>query len=101
MTKEKQEMLVLKSGAGEYYVLPEELLERGRVPAEYTAEVERVFAKANSDDVAGHLNFTKIEFKYLPIGTLVGASTAIGATFHNVGHNGDREMAAHSAGQLK
>jgi hypothetical protein len=63
-----KDMLVLKSEAGDYYVLPWEMLERGRIPADHTAEAERLFAATEGDDVAGHLNFTKIEFDFQTMG---------------------------------
>lgn len=92
MSTTPKDMLVLKNGAGEYFVLPQELLERGRVPAEHTAEAERVLAAAEADDVAGHLsiNFTKIEFRSVFVGTLVGGTTAIAAMFPNLAHNAIR-----------
>jgi hypothetical protein len=52
MTNAQTATLVFKDQAGEFYVLPMETLERGRVPAEHRAEVERLLAE--SDDVQGH-----------------------------------------------
>jgi len=50
--------LVFKDGAGEYYLLPQEALERGRVPEEHKAEVERLLATAtdakDGADVQGY-----------------------------------------------
>jgi hypothetical protein len=58
MTVESAEMLVFKSGAGEYFFLPRMELERGRVPEEHKAEVERLMALDPSgdgeNDVQGH-----------------------------------------------
>lgn len=67
MTTTLKDMLVLKDEVGVYYVLPHDLIERCRVPAEHTAEVERLFAEAEADDVAGYLNFAKIEYRYMRI----------------------------------
>ncbi|MGH2598397.1 MAG: hypothetical protein ACRDJ9_03315 [Dehalococcoidia bacterium] len=54
MTNEQTSTLVFKDQAGEYYLLPQATLERGRVPAEHKAEVERVLAEVEGDDVQGH-----------------------------------------------
>ena len=91
MTTTPKDMLLLKDEAGDYYVLPQELLERGRVPAEQTAEAERAFAAAEAVDVAGHLslNFAKIKFEYRFVGTLVGGSSAIGAMVSNFAPGAD------------
>ena len=91
MTTTPKDMLLLKDEAGDYYVLPQELLKRGRVPAEQTAEAERAFAAAEADDVAGHLslNFPKIKFEYRFVGTLVGGSPAIGAMVSNFAPGAD------------
>ncbi|MGH2598401.1 MAG: hypothetical protein ACRDJ9_03335, partial [Dehalococcoidia bacterium] len=55
MTNEQGGMLVLRDNAGEYYLLPQEALERSRVPAEHKAEVERLLAEAQGGDVSGHM----------------------------------------------
>ena len=81
MTTPQTDMLLLKSEAGDFYVLPHELLERGGVPVEHTAEAERLFAAATADDVAGHLNFTKIEADRGFVGTTIGGGRAKGAMF--------------------
>ena len=52
MTTTQDNILVLKDQAVDYFLLPQELLERGRVPAEYTAAVERLVAE--SEDTHGH-----------------------------------------------
>jgi hypothetical protein len=57
MTTTRDTTLVFKDQAGDYFLLPQEALERGRVPAEHKAEVERQLADANADDVSGHLVF--------------------------------------------
>jgi hypothetical protein len=58
MENTEQAMLVFKDQAGGYYLLPQELLERGRVPAERTAEVEQLMTAAQADaegaDTQGH-----------------------------------------------
>jgi hypothetical protein len=53
--EDKTPLLVLKNGAGDYFLVPQEVLERGRVPAEHKADVERLMAEASTDDVAGHV----------------------------------------------
>jgi hypothetical protein len=52
MTNEQTNMLVLKDQTGTYFLVPPETLEQGRVPAEQTAEVERLIAEQH--DVQGH-----------------------------------------------
>jgi hypothetical protein len=52
MTNEQTGTLVLKDNAGNYFLVPQATLEQGRVPAEHTAELERLLA--DSDDVSGH-----------------------------------------------
>jgi hypothetical protein len=51
MTTEQAKVLVLKDSAGSYYLVPEEILERGRVPQEHMAELEQ---HVNDADVSGH-----------------------------------------------
>jgi hypothetical protein len=51
---DKTPALVVKNGAGDYFVVPQELLERGRVPAEHRAEVERLIAAATQGDIGGY-----------------------------------------------
>ena len=103
-----KDILLLKNEAGDYYVLPLELLERGRVPAEQIAEAEYVFAAATDDDVTGHLSlsFTKIGYQYRLAGTLFGGSPAIGALFSDVANSAviggmTQEVAAQSERQPK
>jgi hypothetical protein len=55
MTDAQTGVLVLQDNAGEYYLLPQATLERGRVPAERRAEVERLVSETEGDDVAGHM----------------------------------------------
>lgn len=45
MTNAETSALVFKDQAGGYFVLPLETMERGRVPVEHTAEVERLIAE--------------------------------------------------------
>src|SRR3712207_4156548 len=47
--------LVFKNEAGDYFLVPVETFERGRVPAEHKDEVERLVAEANAGDVSGHV----------------------------------------------
>ncbi len=53
MTSEQTQVLIFKDQAGEYYLLPQETLERGRVSEEHKAEVERYLA--DQGDVQGHI----------------------------------------------
>lgn len=52
---------MIKDGEGNYFLVPCDTLERGRVPAEQTTEIERLIAEsANAqpgvqDDVQGHV----------------------------------------------
>ncbi|MGH2604556.1 MAG: hypothetical protein ACRDJ9_34850 [Dehalococcoidia bacterium] len=54
MTTERARWLVFTDQAGEYYLLPQETLEQGRIPAEHKAEVERLLADADAD-VSGYM----------------------------------------------
>jgi hypothetical protein len=57
MTTTQDSMLVFKDQAGDYFAIPRETLERGRIPATHTAEIERVLAGATSavsDDAEGY-----------------------------------------------
>ena len=51
---EQTAVLVFKSQAGDYYLVPQEMLERGRVAEEHKAEVERLISELR-DDVRGHV----------------------------------------------
>ena len=59
-TDEPSVALVLKDAAGSYYLVPQQTLERGRVPEEQRAEVERLLAEAaergcgRGDEVHGY-----------------------------------------------
>jgi hypothetical protein len=53
MTDAESYTLVFKNDAGDYFLLPQEMLERGRVPAEQKGELEQLIAQA--DDVQGHI----------------------------------------------
>ncbi|MGH2584153.1 MAG: hypothetical protein ACRDJE_04505 [Dehalococcoidia bacterium] len=53
MTNAETRTLVFKNEAGDYFLLPQEMLEQGRVPAEQTAEVERFIAEQADEDVQG------------------------------------------------
>lgn len=58
MTTEQTGMLVLKNATGDYFVLPQQELEKGRVPAERRAAVEQAISAAQGgdgeNDVQGH-----------------------------------------------
>jgi hypothetical protein len=51
MTQDAATALVLEDEAGNYFILPQEILERGRVPEEHEAEVRRLIADS---DVSGY-----------------------------------------------
>jgi hypothetical protein len=59
MTNAQAGTLVFKNAAGDYFLVPQEVLEQGRVPAEHRAEVEQAIAAAQDgageDDVQGHI----------------------------------------------
>jgi len=61
MTNAETHVLIFKDQTGDYYLLPQETLERGRVPADHRAEVERLVAEAEDarsmggDDTHGYL----------------------------------------------
>jgi hypothetical protein len=59
MESTEQATLIFKDQAGEYYVLPQALLERGRIPAEAKAELEAQVPAlweigTAGDDTQGH-----------------------------------------------
>jgi hypothetical protein len=70
--------LVLKNGAGDYFVVPQELLARGRVPAEHAEQIERLFAEAGAD-VSGHI----VSTAYTLLGVVNQAAIAIGTTLED------------------
>lgn len=55
MTINQTNVLIFKDQASEYFLLPQETLEQGRVPAAHEAKVECLVAEAGEDDVAGHI----------------------------------------------
>jgi hypothetical protein len=57
MTNEQTIMLVFKDRAGDYFLLPPDVLERGRVPTEHKVDIERVVAEMQGDDTSGHAAF--------------------------------------------
>jgi hypothetical protein len=56
MTDVQTGTLVLKDATGSYFLVPQAVLEQGRVPAEHTAELEQLIAAGgpDGDDVQGH-----------------------------------------------
>ncbi len=70
--------LVFKDQMGNYILVAEETWQRGRVPVENSAEVDRLLAE--SDDVAGHSPFLIGVF----VGTILGGGAAIGAVVHGL-----------------
>jgi len=76
MTTEQVTALVLKDGAGSYFLVPQETLEQGRVRQERNAELERLIAEQG--DVQGHAGMLVI----IGLGVLaVSAELAIGIGF--------------------
>ncbi len=57
MTSEQTNVLMFKNEAGDYFAVPQETFERGRVPEERKAEVERLLSEAERDDTTGHAGF--------------------------------------------
>lgn len=55
MTSAPIDTLVVKDGEGNYFLVPLEALERGRVSETYRAAVEEAIAK--QEDVRGHLGW--------------------------------------------
>lgn len=51
MTNGQHAVLLVKDDAGDYFLLPREVLERGRVPEERTAEIEQLL---DETDVSGY-----------------------------------------------
>jgi len=56
MANAETSTLVLRDQAGEYFLVPQARLEQGRVPAEHTAEIERLIAASGAvgGDVQGY-----------------------------------------------
>lgn len=54
MTETASGTLVLKDSAGNYFLVPREVVEQGRVPTEQHAELERQLTEA-AGDVQGHM----------------------------------------------
>jgi hypothetical protein len=61
MTSERTNMLVFKDQAGDYFLLPQGMIERGRVPEEHKVEVERLLVEAD-EDVSGYIVATTYTF---------------------------------------
>jgi hypothetical protein len=82
MTNAEAGVLVLKNQAGEYFLLPWETLEQGRVPAEHRAEVEQVLGEAG--DVSGFQCVAPITEEPL-VGEAIEQSVAFLNGLHAVG----------------
>jgi hypothetical protein len=65
--------LVFKDGDGDYFLVPQELLVRGRVPGERAEQIERLLAGADAD-VSGHM----VASAYTLLGVVNQAAIAIG-----------------------
>jgi hypothetical protein len=75
--------LIFKDRAGGYYLLPQAALERGRVPAERAAEVERLIAESKAvegEDTQGHF----LPLLFLAGCAAFGTGAAIGVGFSDV-----------------
>ena len=62
MTTSASNTLVFQDQAGDYFLVPQGVLERGRVPEEHTAELERLIAtaaecEADGADARGYAGF--------------------------------------------
>lgn len=74
-TSEQTTALVFKDQAGDYFLVPREGLEQGRVLQERTAELERLVADtggaqtAAGDDVRGHLIWGLVILAEVAVGT--------------------------------
>lgn len=74
MTTAQMDMLVFKDQAGEYFVLPQVALERGRVSGEMRAAIEERFPALQAlgtagDDTQGHALFV--------VGAVIGAGVTV------------------------
>jgi hypothetical protein len=68
-----QDTVIFKDQAGDYYLIPQGTLERGRVPAGHRADVERLVAEstvAGQDDTQGY---------FIPAFLIYCAGAAIGS----------------------
>ena len=76
-TEEETPMLVFKNEVGDYFLVPQEALEEGRVPAEHKAEVERLLAEdthgGNGEDVQG-FSYARM---YVLLGSNIGFRTSV------------------------
>jgi len=79
MTNERVPTLVLKDAAGDYFLVPQEMLERGRVPAEHNAEVGQLLTGAGGDDVQGFADALNIT-GWLLFDWAVGRTSPTGGT---------------------
>jgi hypothetical protein len=74
MTQTQTDTLVFKNQAGDYFLVPQEALERGRVPPARKAEVEWLIAAqrgATGDDTEGHI-FPLIGLAAFSVGVALG-----------------------------
>lgn len=73
MTIEQTTTLVFKSEAGDYFLVPQDSIERGRVPEEYKTEIEGLLAEAD-EDVSGYV----VETGYSLLRVINAGATALG-----------------------
>jgi hypothetical protein len=90
MTNAQMDTIVLTDGAGNYFLVPRETLERGRVPEEQTVEIARLLAAAeqgrtDEDDAEGYIwpyfaiTFGAIGLHYA-VALAAGGETAVAPT---------------------
>ena len=83
MTTTQDTTLVFKDQAGDYYLLPQATIEGAKVPAERTAEVERLVGAATGgegDDTRGHF----IPLLFLAGCAAFGGGFAVGYGFQDL-----------------
>jgi len=79
-TKQTDISLVFTDHEQNYYVIPVEVFERGRVPADRKAEVERLMSE-HRDDVSGHLVGVVVAMGIVVSGAVAGVVGAGGFAF--------------------
>lgn len=80
MTTTQKDALILKNQAGDYFVLPLELIERGRIAADHRSEIDHLFATSQAHDTAGHAAFLPGVF----VGLLLGGGVSIATIAWNL-----------------
>ena len=92
-------MLVFKSGAGDFFLVPQATLEQCRVPAEHTGELEQYMMAATAqggahgDDVRGHspvaigiaaacIIYTALDLSFDGTNAILGEKVKLGPGLH-------------------